>query len=80
MKKAYKKPVLIVEQFTLSQTIAQGCGQTHFANFVRLSTCGWEIAPGFVVFSQYPQCNFPTEEFDGVCYNAPEAGMNVFHS
>ena len=27
MKKAYKKPVLLVECFTLSQTIAHNCGE-----------------------------------------------------
>ncbi len=82
MKKSYKKPMLIVERFTFSQTIANMCGEnldfgqpTHETK----ETCGWDMF-GTEVFMDDSVCDFPTEEFGGICYNAPEYGFNVFSS
>ena len=46
MKKAYTKPVLIVERFTLSQTIAHNCGKNldfSMATLANKKDCGWNI-------------------------------------
>lgn len=90
MKQKYTKPVLVMETFTLSQSIAYNCGQnldyskaTHSAQGV----CGWDL--GFdgahgtgddILFLSKPVCSFPAEYFAGVCYNNPEGGFNVFNS
>jgi hypothetical protein len=88
MKKAYKKPMMIVEWFTLSQTIAQGCGDnledygspTH----TRRTTCAWEFLGGaaYYFLDSNDVCLDPVEEggSDFICYNAPEGGINLFHS
>ena len=83
MKKPYKKPVLCIERFTLTQTIAHNCGSNldfGMGTMKDKTSCGWEIVPGTVIFLDWPICTIPTEEFDGICYNAPEGGYNVFNS
>ena len=82
MKKAYTKPVMIVERFTLSQTIAHNCGKNldfSMATLASKSSCGWDIG-GLIFFMDPTACTMCTEEFDGVCHNAPEGGYNIFNS
>lgn len=82
MKKAYTKPVLIVERFTLSQTIAHNCGKNldfSMATLANKKDCGWNIG-GIEVFMDTTICDVYVEEIDGVCHNAPEGGYNVFNS
>lgn len=82
MKKAYQKPMLIVERFTLSQTIAHNCGKNldfSMATHATIETCGWDIV-GMEFFMDPTICDFSAEYFEGVCYNAPEGGYNVFNS
>lgn len=84
MKKVYEKPALYIERFTLAQTIASGCGENldlSMATHSSKKTCGWEVAPGLILFMSFDFCNLPTEYFEGVvCYNAPAGGYNVFAS
>lgn len=86
MKNQYVKPVLVIENFTLSQSIAYNCGENlnwNQATTKDVNSCGWETGfPGEVVFvkSVNQNCNISDEEFDGVCYNNPDAGINVFSS
>lgn len=83
MKKAYKKPVLLVECFTLSQTIAHNCGENLDFSMGTLKTkesCGWKIAEGTVLFIDRTNCNLIMDYFLGVCYNAPAGGFNIFQS
>lgn len=83
MKKAYKKPVLLVECFTLSQTIAHNCGENLDFSMGTLkdkNSCGWRVAGGKVLFIDPTICSLPMENFFGVCYHAPEGGYNVFQS
>ena len=82
MKKAYEKPVLYIERFTLSQTIALNCGEnvylgepTHGSK----ETCGWNV-DGIIVFTSKNYCSELTEIYLDVCYNAPAGGYNVFAS
>lgn len=82
MKRRYKKPTLIVESFMLSQTIASNCGENldlGMATMGTKETCGWDIG-GIEIFMDPAVCDLPTEFFEGVCYHAPEGGMNVFGS
>lgn len=86
MKKAYNKPLLIVERFALSQTIASGCddmSQYGSPNFVRKGECGWDFNGAVVIFLEgVTGCVEQIEDgtWASICYNAPVGGMNVFHS
>lgn len=82
MKKAYKKPLLIVERFSFSQNIANICGDNvNIGEPTQGSkeTCGWDMY-GTEIFMDPHICDLPTEELGGICYNAPEYGFNVFSS
>ena len=89
MKKTYMKPIIIIENFSLAQSIANGCkvdDSRHFGdpNMWSKTTCGW-IAPEFgdIIFIKDGICNNivdPNVEINGVCYNAPTAGTVVFGS
>lgn len=95
MKKIYTKPVLHMEDFTLSQSIAHNCGDGldwNQANLKYKSTCGWNtgldanydgsIDEQDVIFVSSDACNTKVGENDfvGVCYNNPDGGLNVFNS
>ena len=82
MKRAYEKPVLYIERFTLSQTIAQNCGDNldfSMAKHSTKETCGWQVG-GFVIFMDQSVCTLRVDNMGGVCYNAPAGGYNVFSS
>ena len=83
MKKTYKKPMMIVEWFALSQTIAAGCGEKLDGMgeplLARRETCAW-LYDGFHMFEDPNICLHASEYWEIVCYNAPEGGLNVFHS
>ena len=82
MKKQYEKPVMYIERFTLSQTIALNCGENVDLGepmYGSKETCGWNI-DGTIVFTSKPNCVELTEVFLDVCYNAPAGGNNVFAS
>lgn len=83
MKKSYEKPVLYIERFTLTQTIAHNCGENldfSMGTEKTKESCGWNAAPGYEIFMDANICDFPTKDIVGVCYNAPEGGYNVFNS
>lgn len=55
MKKIYTKPVLNMEDFTLSQSIAHNCGKLLDFNQATLkykSTCGWDLMEDGTVTQQ----------------------------
>lgn len=94
MKKTYTKPVLHMEDFTLSQSIAHNCGDNikHMwgqATLKYKSTCGWDtqvdldgVNGNDIIFVNSGGCKDPIGENDweGVCYNNPDGGLNVFNS
>ena len=86
MKKTYKEPMMIVERFTLSQTIATGCGdleQYGSPTLTRRANCAWDFFGATTIFLEgNEQCLLQVEDgaFEGLCYNAPSAGLNLFHS
>ena len=82
MKRAYEKPALYIERFTLTQTIAHNCGDNLDFSMGTAKTkesCGWQVGTT-EIFMDPNICEFPTEYFGGVCYNAPDGGYNVFNS
>ena len=86
MKKAYNKPLLIVERFALSQTIASGCGnmsQYGYPTLARKWECGWNLNDAVVIFLEgVTGCDLQLEydAWEGICYSAAAGGMNVFRS
>ncbi len=88
MKLKYEKPAFYVENFSLTQAYALGCGwdgddygprPTHADKTV----CGWDDGYGGIVWAAKPQCeNIIPENVDvgGFCYNNPNGGITVFAS
>ena len=82
MKRVYEKPVLYIERFTLTQSIAHNCGYNldfSMGTEKTKESCGWQVG-AIEVFMDPMICDLPTEEFGGICYNAPAGGNNVFNS
>lgn len=91
MKKVYEKPVLRVEHFALSQSIAS-CGAAHTSNVGgpnhwSKTTCGWVVG-NEVYWSTLPACDdgsgeaYPEgwDDLGAVCYNNPGGGNTIFSS
>lgn len=82
MKRAYGKPALCIERFTLTQTIAHNCGENldfSMANHGTKETCGWKVG-GIEIFTNSRICDWRVPPLKDVCYNAPAGGYNVFNS
>ena len=88
MKQKYTKPVLTKESFALSQSIAKNCGKMldfDHATLADSSNCGWDLDGSRgtntdVIFMEASVCAIKTLYFNGVCYNNPAGGFNVFNS
>jgi len=83
MKSIYTKPVLVMESFVMSQSIAHNCGDNlDFGQALLKSktTCAWDTGLGDIVFVNETVCQKVTENVVGACYNNPEGGFNVFNS
>ena len=89
MKKAYMKPEIIFEDFSLSQNIAADCEEK--INNPSQETCGIEYGP-FVVFLDTPDtmCTGAGKvtdmggdgEWEGICYHvfSNNGERNLFNS
>ena len=75
MKKAYSKPIITFESFTLSTNIAAGCE-------FRVNS-GDLLFPG-VGFVFVQNCDYPVGtddgQYNGICYHVPIDTANVFAS
>ncbi|MBE5957110.1 MAG: hypothetical protein E7253_11765 [Lachnospiraceae bacterium] len=89
MKKEYTKPVIILENFSMTQSIAHNCGDNLIFDYATLKykgSCGWDDGSGVVLFtSANTACTFADDdESDNLpgtaCYNNPEGGFNIFNS
>lgn len=89
MKQKYCKPALIMERFTLTQSIASGCagveGGSAFSGYGptqwNATTCTWEWG-GETYFGAYPCTKIITEGavVDIYCYNNPDGSFLLFGS
>ena len=89
MKETYVKPTTYMESFALAQTIAISChvyNDTSFgrANHLSPDVCEWMMGD-LALFDAhcgteggYDMSEFG--EFEGICYNNPEGGTQVFSS
>lgn len=88
MKKAYVKPCLTVEYFTLNQSVASSCGWTADQFYGRPThadpfSCAWEDASGERYWTSPPTCgdSYPLDIDVGEgCYNAPSGSQQIFAS
>ena len=75
MKKAYSKPMITFESFTLSTNIAAGCEYGPYddelyypgVGYVFLESCGYPVA-------------VDDGSYNGICYHVPTDTRNVFAS
>ncbi len=89
MKEQYTKPLIFFESFSLAQTIARNCGDTHDStigesNHYNENTCEWDVG-GFTVFfidrcEDGPDSPEDDYEINGSCYNNPDGGQEIFSS
>lgn len=88
MKEMYVKPLICVESFALTQTIARSCGDTHQSTLGQSkhadeNTCAWDIG-GYTIFYDATYCEDddpgPIDEIEGYCYNNPDGGVTLFAS
>ena len=85
MKKAYVKPGMYVENFTLSQSVAAGgCGAAQDSTLGKpgladRNACGWDMGNAIIWTLGEANCDFPgADEYEGVCYNNPGPGNAIF--
>ena len=88
MKKAYSKPELYIENFQLTQSIADRCGAKSSGGalgtpgHLSKDVCGWELGTGFILWaSEGYGCTelVDADEYGGICYNNPD-GAGIFAS
>ena len=89
MKKVYEKPMVRLDYFTLSQSVAVDCGYsddkyTGFPTHRDKNSCGWNNGiTGEVYWTSTPACSdayLELEDVGEVCYNNPDGGKAVFSS
>lgn len=88
MKKKYVKPMITMDLFSLTQSIAATCGVEHDAEMGyplqdTKQTCGWymdDVITLFLIDSAF--CTLPLEDGDDstYCYNNPSGGTEIFGS
>lgn len=81
MKKAYSKPEIAFEDFTLSTAIAGDCGTT--TNTPSAQQCGVDMGGSVVFTTGVTGCQTQIEDGgmgDGLCYHVPSAGSALFNS
>ena len=92
MKLKYTKPALVLELFSMTQSIATGCTAEDPANpnstvgdpnIWNKQECGWAIDDNIIIWLEAPICNDyagAEEDIDGICYNNPDGGNLIFAS
>ena len=82
MKKAYKKPVVIIENLALNTNVAAGCD--HKISSHTQGSCGIEFGADYLFVSGVSACTFPVEdgnnEYDSRCYHTPIETNDLFNS
>jgi len=83
MKKVYKKPTVIVEDFSLSTSIANGCDvKIDTANS---GNCGLDFGAKVIFIETVAGCTPPyygvdDGQYNGICYHVPMSNNDMFNS
>ena len=83
MKANYKKPMLAVEMFSLTQSAARDCADSIPKDQITLSdisSCAWDLGGGTTVFVAGSTCVLDGEQMGFACYNNPSEGNYIFRS
>ena len=83
MKATYTKPLLAIETFSLTQTVARDCGDTIPKDQLTSgdpATCVWDLGGGTTVFVAGTNCMLDGEAMGYGCYNNPSEGQYIFRS
>lgn len=84
MKKAYSKPMITFESFTLSTNIAAGCEVK--TSLLGKGACGYSTKLGVVFTSLVDDCRITegvdttNESYNDICYHVPSETYNLFNS
>ena len=89
MKKNYTKPMFNIDVFSLTQSIAATCpalnrdAELGRPNHWSKENCGWDMG-NIIVFVEEDPCSDiqwgEDDPFEGVCYNNPDGGSEIFGS
>lgn len=83
MRKAYQKPEIMFEDFSLSTNIAGDCEGEFVKTLVR-NSCGVELNDGTTIFVEGSTgCTIEMGEdymYNGLCYHVPYESGNLFNS
>ena len=86
MKKAYAKPVILFESFSLSSNIAGDCEE--IVDTQSRGNCGLEFGDLTIFISEYTGCSSnegvsvdgDDGSWNGLCYHVPFNKENLFNS
>lgn len=79
MKRSYEAPEILFEDFTMSTSIAAGCGK--IINTATENICGYETRNGTVFVEGISGCEYTQPDgHDGVCYHVPIDSTDLFAS
>lgn len=84
MKKAYSKPMIVFEDFSLTTSIAGDC--ERIVGNPSKGTCGIPGSDGETLFSEtISGCEFDWysqfgDEYNGFCYHVPTESYTLFNS
>lgn len=82
MKANYTKPLLAVEMFSATQSVARDCTDNLPGGYITtndIHNCAWSVS-GTTVFISKPNCQINGEHMDSICYNNPAEGYYIFRS
>ena len=84
MKLPYTKPMLAMEMFLATQSVARDCSDsipTDQLTSGDIENCVWDMGGGTIVFVEGGNtCNVDGEQLGIVCYNNPSEGNYIFRS
>lgn len=80
-KKKYEKPMIIIDNFSLADSIAAGCEITDVTHSKNEQGCGLNFDRQGAVFTAEMGCKYKEPDgFDGICYHVPTDSNNLFLS
>ena len=83
MKANYTKPLLAMELFSLTQTVARDCADSipeDRVDFNDPNRCVWHVNAFTTVFVLGTNCKLDGEAMGYACYNNPSEGNYIFRS
>ncbi|MBR5234416.1 MAG: hypothetical protein IKW03_09420 [Clostridia bacterium] len=80
MKKAYSRPIIVFDNFELTENIAAGCSYIS-SNIAPYQCAVLDKEFGYTIFSDYSICDStPPGGNDSICYHVPTADYSVYTS